>query len=66
MRIRTTTFNGSQMTNTQSRISPHIGDRSDTIRIEKVPLIIPLESYNLNFPLCYEIILNIFTNYFTE
>ena len=32
---------------------------SDAIRFEKVPLIISLESYNLHFPLNYEIILNI-------
>ena len=60
MRIRTTTFNGSQMiTESQSRISPLIGSRSNAIRLEKVPLIIPIESYNLHFPLNYEIMLNI-------
>ena len=50
----------------QLQISPLIGGRSDAIRLGKVPLIIPLESYNLHFPLNYEIILKIFTNYFTE
>ena len=46
-------------TDTQSRIANLIGGRSDAIRLEKVPLIIPLESYNLHFHLNYERILNI-------
>ena len=59
MKIRTTTFNGLQMTtDTQSRISLLIGIRSDAIRLQKVPVIIPLESYNLHFPLNFEIIID--------
>ena len=67
MRISTTTFNGSQMTtDKQSRNSPRSGLRSDAFRLETVALLIPLESYNLHFRLNYEIILNIFTIYFSE
>ena len=41
-----------------------IGDRSDAIRLEKIPWIIPLESYKLHLDLNYEMILNIFRNLF--